>query len=247
MVAVSRRLNRALFDRAMAEGAPTSTKAGAAPPDQAQPSFKTLEEQRAERIERLRLAPGSGDAKAVKAADILATIDETAMWQELVFREDPKVAFWALQYLTDQREGKPTQRVETKRVSTFEGRTNAELEHFAQHGTWPNSTALLRFGRFWSRWTTCELLINRSRTARRGTAGRLSTACNRVGRTSRRGPLVRLRITFRIWYDGPLGEVAIAPICDRTGNPGRRESVGCGDPGSRPQIGGRTKRDGVGD
>jgi hypothetical protein len=63
-------------------------------------------------IARLKRSPASGPAKAVKAGEVLATIDEIELWQMHLFCEDSKVAFWALQYLTDRRDGKPRQAME---------------------------------------------------------------------------------------------------------------------------------------
>lgn len=72
----------------------------------------TLPDARAAMIGRLKRDPKSGPALAVKAADVLATVDEIELWQMHLFCEDSKVAFWALQYLTDRRDGKPRQAME---------------------------------------------------------------------------------------------------------------------------------------
>lgn len=72
---------------------------------------------------------------------VLISPTRPLLWQSHLFGEDPKVSFWAPQYLTDQRDGKPTQRIESKRVSKFEGRSNSELEHYALHGWWPEDQA----------------------------------------------------------------------------------------------------------
>ena len=63
----------------------------------------------------LNLIPGSAAAEAVSAASILATVDEKAKWLELIEasndRDGEAVPDWntrrqALEYLTDQRDGK---------------------------------------------------------------------------------------------------------------------------------------------
>ena len=90
--------------------------------------------------ERLIRQPQSTAAKAVKAAEILATVEETGLWHEHLFSPDPKVAFWALQYLTDQRDGKPGPRKDVVKADSLATRSDAELEYFIQHGRWPEDT-----------------------------------------------------------------------------------------------------------
>ena len=50
----------------------------------------------------------------MKAADILATVDELKLWHLHLLSSDPKVAFWALQYLMDQRDGRAKQSSDVK-------------------------------------------------------------------------------------------------------------------------------------
>jgi hypothetical protein len=58
----------------------------------------------------LNLLPRSAAAEAVKAADILASVDEKALWQKWL--KDEKRGLEALMYLTDRRDGRPRQAVE---------------------------------------------------------------------------------------------------------------------------------------
>jgi len=83
------------------------------------------------------LPPGSAAARAVKAADILATVDEIKLWQLLLLSSDPKVAFWALQYLMDQRDGRAKQSSDVKVTRAIENRSDEELKFFVDRGHWP--------------------------------------------------------------------------------------------------------------
>jgi hypothetical protein len=83
------------------------------------------------------LPPGSAAARAVKAADILATVDELKLWQSHLLSSDPKVAFWALQYLMDQRDGRAKQSSDVKVISAIENRSDEELAFLVAHGQWP--------------------------------------------------------------------------------------------------------------
>ena len=83
------------------------------------------------------LPPGSAAARAVKAADILATVDELKLWHLLLLSADPKVAFSALQYLMDQRDGRAKQTSDVKVTRAMENRSDEELEFFVAHGQWP--------------------------------------------------------------------------------------------------------------
>ena len=84
--------------------------------------------------------PQSAAARAVKAAAILAPVEEIGLWHEHLFSADPKVAFSALQYLTDRRDGKPAPRKEVSEENIFADRSDAELEYFIAHGRWPEKT-----------------------------------------------------------------------------------------------------------
>ncbi len=60
--------------------------------------------------------PGAGrKSNAVKAfvrvsaAEVLGDIDEKERWKHYLHHHDPKIAFEALKYLTDRRDGKPSQ------------------------------------------------------------------------------------------------------------------------------------------
>ncbi len=83
------------------------------------------------------LPPGSAAARAVKAADILATVDELKLWHSHLLSSDPKVAFSALQYLTDQRDGRAKQSSDVKVTRTIEDRSDEELTFFVAQGRWP--------------------------------------------------------------------------------------------------------------
>ncbi len=83
------------------------------------------------------LPPGSAAARAVKAADILATVDELKLWHLHLLSSDPKVAFWALQYLMDQRDGRAKQSSDVKVTRAIEKRSDEELTFFVAHGQWP--------------------------------------------------------------------------------------------------------------
>ncbi len=83
------------------------------------------------------LPPGTAAARAVKAADILATVDELKLWHSHLLCSDPKVAFWALQYLMDQRDGRAKQSSDVKVTRAFENRSDEELTFFVAHGQWP--------------------------------------------------------------------------------------------------------------
>ena len=83
------------------------------------------------------LPPGSAAARAVKAADILATVDELKLWHSHLVSSDPKVAFWALQYLMDQRDGRAKQACDVKVTRTIENRSDEELTFFVARGHWP--------------------------------------------------------------------------------------------------------------
>lgn len=111
----------------------------AKPPETKQAVQEYLSERQRLR-DRLIRKPESAAAKAVKAAEILATVEETGLWHEHLFSLDPKVAFWALQYLTDQRDGKPAPRKEASKTDSLANRSDAELEYFIQHGCWPEET-----------------------------------------------------------------------------------------------------------
>ncbi len=83
------------------------------------------------------LPPGSAAARAVKAADILATVDELKLWHSHLVSSDPKVAFWALQYLMDQRDGRAKQSSDVKVTRMIENRSDEELKFFVVQGRWP--------------------------------------------------------------------------------------------------------------
>ncbi len=86
------------------------------------------------------LPPGSAAARAVKAADILATVDELKLWHTHLLSSDPKVAFLALQYLMDQRDGRAKQSSDVKVTRAMENRSDEELEFFLAHGQWSEET-----------------------------------------------------------------------------------------------------------
>ena len=67
-------------------------------------------------------------------------MEETGLWHEHLLCEDPRVAFWALQYLTDQRDGKVTQRMQVSKTNSLAKRSDAELDYIIQHGRWPEDT-----------------------------------------------------------------------------------------------------------
>jgi hypothetical protein len=84
------------------------------------------------------LPPGSAAARAVKAADILATVDELKLWHSHLVSSDPKVAFCALQYLMDQRDGKAKQASDVNVTrSNLSHRSDEELRYYLDHGHWP--------------------------------------------------------------------------------------------------------------
>ena len=66
-------------------------------------------------------------------------VTPTSWIEMLLASPDEMVAFNALSYKTDQRDGRPTQGSDTKRVDEFEGRSDEELEHFAIYESGPSS------------------------------------------------------------------------------------------------------------
>lgn len=60
----------------------------------------------------IKIVRDSAAGKAVTAAVILAAVDEQALWLQHLNSDDQRIAIDALKYLTDQRDGKATQRIE---------------------------------------------------------------------------------------------------------------------------------------
>ncbi len=64
-------------------------------------------------------------------------MDELKLWHSHLVSSDPKVAFWALQYLMDQRDGRAKQSSDVKVTRAIEKRSDEELKFFVAHGQWP--------------------------------------------------------------------------------------------------------------